>query len=382
VINARAFIVLASAALSAACHKTQAPAPPPPAVQVTEVVQKDVPIYREWTGSLDGFVNAEIHPQVQGYVLKKAYREGTYVREGDLLFEIDSRQTRAALSQAKGVLASDAAALAKARLDVARYTQLRSQGAVAQKVLDDALAAEREAAAGSASARASVDQAALNRGWTQVISPIAGIAGIAKAQVGDLVNAQTVMTTVSQVDPIKVLFNISERDYLRYARAKQGRRELDQDPRLELVLDDGSVYPHSGTVLLTDRQVNLRTGTMAVEGSFPNPGNILRPGQYAKVRAGVETRKGALLVPQRAVRDLQGTYQVGVVGGDSKAEIRVVQPAEQIGSLWIIDKGLTAGDKVIVSDLARVRTGMQVRAMAASTNSGAAASPAASPGER
>jgi membrane fusion protein (multidrug efflux system) len=345
-------------------------------------VQKDVPIYREWTGSLDGFVNAEIHPQVQGYVRKRVYREGTYVREGDLLFEIDSRQTRAALSQARGVLASGDATLAKARLDVARYTQLRSQGAVAQMVLDNAITAEREAAANSDSARASMDQAALNHGWTQVISPIAGIAGIAKAQVGDLVNAQTVMTTVSQVDPIKVLFNFSEREYMRYARAKQGKREPDQDLRLELMLDDGSVYPHPGTVLLTDRQVNLQTGTMAVEGSFPNPGNILRPGQYAKVRAAVETRKGALMVPQRAVNELQGTYQVGVVGGDSKAEMRVVQPAEQIGSLWIIDKGLTAGDKVIVSNLALVRTGMQVRAMSASTSSAAGASSAASPREQ
>jgi membrane fusion protein (multidrug efflux system) len=378
-MNTRTFIVLGSAVLSAACQKAQAPAPLPPAVQVTEVVQKDVPIYREWTGSLDGFVNAEIHPQVQGYVLKKVYREGSYVREGDLLFGIDSRQTKAALSQAKGVLASGDAALAKARLDLERYTRLRAQGAVTQKVLDDAITAEREAAAASASARASVDQAALNRGWTQVLSPIAGIAGIAKAQVGDLVNAQTVMTTVSQVDPIKVLFNISERDYLSYARAHQGRTEPDQELRLELILDDGGVYPHPGTVLLSDRQVNLRTGTMAVEGSFPNPGNILRPGQYAKVRAAVETRKGALLVPQRAVAELQGTYQVGVVGADSKVEIRVVQPAERIGSLWIIDKGLTAGDKVIVSDLALVRTGMLVRATAASTDSAAAASPAASP---
>ena len=381
-MNARTFIVLGSAVLSAACQKAQAPAPLPPAVQVTEVVQKDVPIYREWTGSLDGFVNAEIHPQVQGYVLKKVYREGSYVREGDLLFGIDSRQTKAALSQAKGVLASGDAALAKARLDLARYTRLRAQGAVTQKVLDDAITAEREAAAASASARASVDQAALNRGWTQVLSPIAGIAGIAKTQVGDLVNAQTVMTTVSQVDPIKVLFNISERDYLSYARAHQGRTEPDQELRLELILDDGGVYPHPGTVLLSDRQVNLRTGTMAVEGSFPNPGNILRPGQYGKVRAAVETRKGALLVPQRAVNELQGTYQVGVVGADSKAEIRVVQPAERIGNLWIIDKGLTAGEKVIVSDLALVRSGMQVRAMAASTDSAAAASPAPSPGGR
>jgi membrane fusion protein (multidrug efflux system) len=277
-------------------------------------------------------------------------------------------------------MASGDATLAKARLDLARSTRLRSQGAVTQKALDDAITAEREAAAASSSARASVDQAALNHGWTQVISPIAGIAGIAKAQVGDLVNAQTVMTTVSQVDPIKVLFNISEREYLRYAHANQGRRELDQELRLELILDDGSVYPHRGTVLLSDRQISLRTGTMTFEGAFPNPGNVLRPGQYAKVRAAVETRKGALLVPQRAVNELQGTYQIGVVGADSKAEIRVVQPAERIGNLWIIDKGLSAGDKVIVSNLALVRTGMEVRATSASTETTAAASPAASPG--
>jgi membrane fusion protein (multidrug efflux system) len=373
-MNPRTLIALASVLLVAACRKPAPPAPPPPAVQVTDVIQKDVPIHQEWTGSLDGFVNAEIHPQVQGYVVKQAYREGSYVHAGDLLFGIDARQFRAVATQSYGNLNRLIAALNKARLDVERDRKLIASSAIPQQQYDNDLAALREAEASVVQARGTLVTSQLNQEWARVTSPISGVAGIARQQVGDLVSTTTVMTTVSQLDPIKANFNISEREYLRFAEQKRSAGpEQDPTPELEIILDDGSLYPHHGKVIIADRQVNLTTGTMTIEGSFPNPGNILRPGQYAKVRAVVETRKGALLVPQRAVSELQGTYQVGVVGADGKVDIRVVQTGPQVGSLSIVEKGLNVGDKVIVSDLTRLKPGMTVRATPASTEASAAA---------
>ena len=375
--------ILALLLASAACHKvTLPPPPPPPAVQVTDVLQRDVPIYREWVGSLDGFVNADIKPQVEGYIRKQVYREGTFVAQGELLFLIDPRNYKAIADQAKSTLDRDVAALAKARLDVGRDRQLIVQDAITQQQLDNDLAAERQAAATVESDRATLARAQLNSGWTQVTSPIAGIAGIALAQVGTLVSTSTTMTTVSQVDPIKVQFNIAETEYLRSAGgnhwAEPGRGA---EPALEIILDDGSVYPHRGTVVVTNRQVNPQTGTIAIQGVFPNPGNILRPGQYAKVRAAVETRKEALLVPQRAVNELQGAYQVGVVAADGKVDVRTVRAGEQVGNLWIIDDGLRPDEKIIVEGFARVRPGMLVRASPAADTPTASvtASPAAAP---
>jgi RND family efflux transporter MFP subunit len=367
----------------AACHKATAlPPPPPPAVQVTDVLQRDVPIYREWVGSLDGFVNTDIKPQVEGYVRKQVYREGTFVAQGALLFLIDPRNYKAIADQAKSTLARDVAALAKARLDVGRDRQLIAQDAITQQQLDNDLAAERQAAATVDSDRATLAQAQLNHGWTQVTSPIAGIAGIAQAQVGTLVNTSTIMTTVSQVDPIKVQFNIAEVEYLRSAEGSHwAEPRRGAEPALELILDDGSAYPHRGTVVVTNRQVNPQTGTIAIQGLFPNPGNVLRPGQYAKVRAAVETRKEALLVPQRAVNELQGAYQIGVVAADGKVDVRTVRAGEQVGNLWIIDRGLRPDEKIIVEGFARVRPGMLVRASPASDSPTASVTspPAAAP---
>jgi membrane fusion protein (multidrug efflux system) len=375
--------IIALLLAGAACHKmTAPPPPPPPAVQVTGVLQRDVPIYREWVGSLDGFVNTDIKPQVEGYVRKQVYREGTFVAQGELLFLIDPRNYKAIADQAKSTLARDVAALAKARLDVGRDRQLIAQDAITQQQLDNDLAAERQAAATVDSDRATLAQAQLNHGWTQVTSPIAGIAGIAQAQVGTLVNTSTIMTTVSQVDPIKVQFNIAEVEYLRSAEgshwAEPGRGA---ERALELILDDGSAYPHRGTVVVTNRQVNPQTGTIAIQGLFPNPGNVLRPGQYAKVRAAVETRKEALLVPQRAVNELQGAYQIGVVAADGKVDVRTVRAGEQVGNLWIIDQGLRPDEKIIVEGFARVRPGMLVRASPASDSPTASVTspPAAAP---
>jgi membrane fusion protein (multidrug efflux system) len=367
---------------SVACHKPPAPPPPPPTVQVVEVVQSDVPIYREWVGTLDGFVNADIRPQVAGYVREQAYREGSYVRQGELLFLIDPRNYRALSDQAKYTLARNMAALAKARLDVRRDRQLIASQTITPQQLDNDLAAEREAAANVETSRATLAQAQLNQGWTQVTSPIAGIAGIATSQVGSLVNTTSTMTTVSQVDPIKAQFNISENEYLRSAKGNHWAEPAESaEGILELILDDGSVYPHRGAVVVTNRQVNVQTGTIAIQGSFPNAGNILRPGQYAKVRAAVDTRKGALLVPQRAVNELQGAYQIAVVASDGKVDIRTVRAGEQVGNQWIIEEGLHPGERIVVEGFARVKPGMVVRALPAADSSTASATepPAAAP---
>jgi membrane fusion protein (multidrug efflux system) len=376
-MNARALAVFGSTLWIAACHKGAAPQPPAPTVQVTEVIQQDVAIYREWVGTLDGFVNAEIRPQVTGYIQKQVFKEGTVVQEGDLLFLIDPRNYKDSADQAKSTLDRNIASLAKARLDVQRDKELIAAQAITRQQYDNDLAAEREAAASVAQSRASLSQAQLSHGWTRVTSPISGIAGIVQVQVGDLVSTTTTMTTVSRVDPIKAQFNISEVEYL---HSVQGNHWVEAgesaEPTLQLILADGSVYSKRGVVIVINRQVNQQTGTIAVQGSFPNPGNVLRPGQYGKVRAAINTRKNALLVPQRAIIEVQGASQVGVVGSDGKMEIRVVKTAEQVGPLMVIENGLSAGDKVIVSDLTRLRPGMPVRAVPATDNTTASAEPA------
>jgi membrane fusion protein (multidrug efflux system) len=368
-----------SALVMLACSRKEPPSPPPPEVLVTAVVQKDVPIVREWIGTLEGSVNADIRPKVEGYLLRELYKEGQFVPSGNPLFEIDPRQFQAALEQAQGTLGRADAQLAKAEKDVERFTPLAAQKAISQQELDNALTAERDARAAVAAARAAVDQSALNLSWTKITSPIDGVAGIAKAQVGDLVNTQTVMTTVSTVDPIRAIIGITERDYLRYAaqinRANYATTE--RGPALELVLDDGTVFPHPGKAVLVDREVDVKTGTMTIKGFFPNPGNILRPGQYARVRAALDVKTGALLVPQRAVSELQGSYRVGVVGPDGKADIRPVEPGERVGSLWVIDKGLKPGEAVIVAGLQNVKPGMPVTTKPAPDEP---ADPPASPG--
>jgi membrane fusion protein, multidrug efflux system len=374
--------IIALVLFGAACHRTTARQPPPPTVQVTDVVQKDVPVrYIAWIGSLHGFVDTEIKPQVEGYVRNQMYREGRYVGQGELLFLIDPRDYQAQADQAKSALDRDVATLAKARLDVERDRQLIVNAAISREQFDNDLAAQEQAAAAVESDRAALAQAQFNRGWIQVTSPIAGIAGTARAQVGTLVSPPTTMTTVSQVDPIKVQFNVSESEYLRYAASNHwvepGRGA---EPALELLLDDGSVYPHRGTAIAPKRQVNQQ-GLIVIEGLFPNPGNVLRPGQHPKVRAPVETRKGALLVPQRAVNELQGAHRIGVVAPDSKVDVRTVRAGDQIGNMRVIEEGLRPGEKIIVEGFARVKPGMLVRATPASGASiaSASASPSAPP---
>jgi membrane fusion protein (multidrug efflux system) len=344
--------------LALAACKEAAPAAPPPDVVVTNVVQQDVPIYFEWVGTTDGNVNAQIRARVNGYLQTRNYQEGAVVHEGDLLFQIDPRPYKAALAQANGELGRASAALTKTQQDVTRYTPLARDGAVSQQELDNATQAQRAASAAVDSARAAYDKAKLDLDWTQIKSPITGIAGIAIAQVGDLIGESSILTTVSQVDPIKVSVPISEQEYMRFAQRVQGA-----DPKnasVELILADGSVYPERGTVSVANREVNVQTGTLMVVNLFPNPKNLLRPGQYAKVRAVTETQRGVVVVPQRSVQELQGIYQVAVVDPENKVAIRGVKAGARAGNLWVISEGLQPGERVIVEGVQKVRDGLTV----------------------
>ena len=375
-----AIVAFGVLALIAGCRRREAPPAAALEVEVTPVVQRDVPVTSEWIGTLDGSVNADIRPKIEGYLLRQLYKEGQFVHAKDRLFEIDPRQFAAALEQAQGAVEQAEAQLAKTAKDVERFSPLAAERAISQQELDNALTADRAAKAALVSARAAHDQAALNLAWSKITSPIDGVAGIAKAQVGDLVNTQTIMTTVSTVDPIRVSIGISEKEYLRFATQinRPNYATTQQGPFLDLILDDGSVFPQKGRAVLVDREVDPRTGTMTIRGFFANPGNILRPGQYGRVRATLSTKTGALLVPQRAVVELQGSYRVAVVGADGKLDVRAVEPAEKAGTLWVIDKGLAPGENVVVTGLQYVRAGMTVKAKLAPAEE-TTPSPGASP---
>ncbi len=348
--------------ITAACDKKNAAPPAVPVVNVVSVAQRDVPIYMEWVGALDGNVNAVIRPQVTGYLIKQNYREGDLVKKGQLLFEIDPRTFEAALDESKGVRAQKLARFETTSANLARIKPLAAKNAVSQKDLDDATGAQQSAKAELEAADANLKTAKLNLGFTRIASPVTGIAGIAKAQIGDLLSPSmpTELTTVSIVDPIKVYFNISEREYLKIANATQASGSKPESVPLELILVDGSVYPHPGKVAVLNRQVDVTTGTFKVAALFPNPNNLLRPGQYGRVRATMSVAKGALLVPQRAVTEMQGKYLVAVVGADHKVDIRPVRVGERIGTEWLISEGLKPGETVIAEGTQKVRPGMVV----------------------
>jgi len=349
-----------------------------PDVEVVQVEQRDVPIFGEWIGTLDGFTNADVRAQVTGYLLRQGYREGSFVKKGQLLFEIDPRPFQAALDQAQGQLAQAKAAHANAQavqgrteLDVNRYTPLAKEQAASQQDLDNAvqnnMAAKATVATAEAqikSAEAAVETAKINLDFTRLIAPIDGIAGQAQLQVGALVNPSSgPVTSVSTVDPIKVYFTVSESEYLDWNKrfpTETTREAARKSLRLELILANGTTYPHEGTVYFADRQVNQGTGAISIAGLFPNPGNILRPGGYGKVRTAKSVQKDALLVPQRAVSDLQGGYQVAVVDGENKVSIRSVKVGDRVGGEWIVAEGLKQGERVIVEGVQKVRPGMQV----------------------
>jgi RND family efflux transporter MFP subunit len=351
-----------------------ASAPPPPLVEVVSVVQQDTPIYSEWVATLDGFVNAQIQPRVAGYIIRQNYKEGSLVRRGDVLFEIDPRPFTAVLDQAKAQLAQAQAQLGKASLDVERDTPLAQARAIAQSQLDTEVQAKLGAQAQVLAAKANVDQCELNVEFTKVTSLVSGIAGIAQVQIGNLVGPTSVLTSISQVDPIKAYFTVSEQEFMDFHRRFPTQESVEQERKripLQLLLADGSVYEHTGEIYFADRQVNPATGAIRIAGVFPNPTNLLRPGEYGRVRASVKTQNGALLVPQRAVIELQGSYQVAVVGADDKVSIRPVTVGERVGKLWIVTSGLKAGERVVVEGLMKVRDGAPVKvAPAESTKAG------------
>jgi RND family efflux transporter MFP subunit len=348
--------------LVAACKEAAPPQLPPPEVMVQEAVQRDVPVYHEWVGTMSGYINAAIKPQVKGYLLTKNYLEGSVVAANQLLFQIDPREFQAQLDQAVGNLQQAQAALGKTQLDVARYTPLAKEGAVSQQELDNAVQANEANVAAVAAAKAAVEQAQLNLGWTKVTSPIAGVSGIAIAQIGDLVEPTTTLTTVSTLDPMKVIFPVSEQEYLRYAkgRAKEEGERASRDGGLELINADETVYPYHGSVSVIGREIDVRTGTLTLEALFANPQNILRPGGYAKIRAVIETKPNAIVISARAVQDLQGQYQVSVVGADDVVEIRNVTVGPRSGEDWVISEGLAKGERVIVEGFQKTKPGMKV----------------------
>lgn len=330
-------------------------------VLVAPPLQQDVPVHSEWVATLDGYVNAEIRPQVSGYIINQNYKEGSVVRKGQVLFEIDPRPFQATLDRANGELAQAEAQLAKSTIDVERDTPLAAQKAVPKEKLDNEIQAKRAAEAAVESSKAAVERAQLDLGWTKVTSLVDGVAGICEVQMGNLVGPPVRLTSVSQVDPIKVYFPVSEQEYLRAKHVSTTGQPIDLfDSSPELILADATVYPHKGKILLTDRQVDTNTGTIRLVAAFPNPGNVLRPGQYGRVRIQTSFKKGALLVPQSAVKEIQGGYQVALVGADNKASIHPVKAGEKTGAMWVIDEGLKPGDEVIVEGVEKVKDGTPV----------------------
>jgi len=335
--------------------------PPPATVEVAPVIQKDVPVQGEWVGTLEGYVNAQIQPQVSGYLIRQDYHEGAFVKKGQLLFEIDPRPFQAVLDQAKGQLAQAEAQMANAELNVKRDIPEAEAHAIPQSQLDTDTQSLHGAKAAVEAAQAAVEQAELNLGYTRVVSLVDGIAGINTVQVGNLVGPSTVLTAVSQVSPIKVYFPISEQEYLRMADGG-GPGSVDflthaSRIPLQLTLADGSAYPHPGRIIFADRQVNTQTGTIQIVGEFPNSKNLLRPGQYARIQTPTGNLTGALLVPQAAVNQQQGSYQVTVIGTDNRAQLRTIQVGPRVGTLWVITAGLKPGERVVAVGAEKAKEG-------------------------
>jgi membrane fusion protein (multidrug efflux system) len=355
------FLLLASTGCE---DKEKAPPPSPPEVEVTDVVQRDVPIYQEWVAQLNGQVNADITPKVQGYVIKRDYSEGFFVDKGQLLYEIDPRPFEASLDQAKAQVAVAVAQQTEAENNVTRDRPLAAQNAIPQKQLDTDISTLAATTAQVNAAKASMVQAELNLSWTKVLSPIDGLAGISNSNVGDLVGTTTKMTTVSEVNPIRAYFNISESDYLgraqAIARLVRGGRAQGQPTPIEFVQTNGIMFPAKGKIVLVNREVTSQTGTIQIAAEFPNKDGILRPGGFGNVRIETGTLEHALLVPQAAVIEVQSMYQVVVVTPENKAMFRPVKVGERVGPNWIITEGLKPGEKIIVQGFMKVREGTPV----------------------
>ncbi|HWH70937.1 MAG TPA: efflux RND transporter periplasmic adaptor subunit [Candidatus Sulfotelmatobacter sp.] len=350
------------------CKKKESAAPvAPPQVEVVAVAQKDVPIYREWVGTLAGEVNATISAQVTGYLVERAYQEGSIVTNGQVLFQLEKAPFEAALAKAKAQLDEAKARKGKTELDVQRYTPLAKSEAISKQELDNAIQADKAAAAEIESGQAALQQAQLNLNFTTIRAPVDGIAGLAQAQIGNLIGPNSgPLTTVTKSNPIRVHFSVSQQLMTemqeRTLAAGKSLRSTGsyQGPELELILASGSAYPLKGQVRFADNQVDVKTGTIRVVGEFPNPQRLLIPGMFTRVRALLDTQKNALLVPQRAVTDMQGRSLIAVVGPDNKVNIRPVTAGERVGADWVIEGNLKAGDRVVAEGIQKVRDGTVV----------------------
>jgi membrane fusion protein, multidrug efflux system len=383
-------VVIGALAALVGCKK-EAPPLPPTTVLVAPAMLQDLSLSTEFVGSLDGYVNAEIRARVRGFLKSQDYQDGATVKKDQLLFTIDPAEFKAALDKAQGALGREQAAYGRAKVTVDRYRPLAAKQAVSQQDLDNAEAGLREATAGIESAKAAVEEARLNLGYCRITSPVEGVAGTAQVRVGNLVgqDGPTLLATVSDLDPMRVTFPISEADYLRFAsRAAQLENldPLDAGPDravVDLMLADGSLYPHKGWFISVGRAVEKGTGTLQVQMLFPNPERILRPGQYGRVRVPrPDQGKAVLVVPESAVKELQGTYTIGVVGPDDTVTIRTVEMGPRAGHLWAVTKGINAGDRVITQGLQKVSDGMKVIANpdpAESKPAGAAPAPGGGP---
>jgi membrane fusion protein (multidrug efflux system) len=361
-----ATIVLASAALAAGCSEPPPAAPPPPPeVLVADVIQRDVPVYLELVGQTLGSQDVEIRARVEGYLTNMSFQEGSLVRRGDLLYEIDRLPLEAIVAQAKADQATAEARLAKANNDVARYRPLVAKQAVSQRELDDAVAEQDAARSQVDAARATVDKATLDLSYTRITAPISGLIGATLVKAGNLVGRgeSTLLTTISQIDPALFRVGVTEADYLKIARRNiDSGRQGGPQSGIRLTLADGTVYPHTGKVSVVDRAVDPTTGTLGIQLLFPNPEQLLRPGQYGRARALLDHKPGALLVQQRAVQELQNLYSVAVVDSSGKVAFKNVKVGPRVESLWVIEEGLTASDKVVVEGLQRIQDGMTVTA--------------------
>jgi membrane fusion protein (multidrug efflux system) len=345
-----------------ACGKKEARGPTAPTLEVVNVLQQDVPVYHEFVGTTDGLVNAKVRAQVDGYLIKRNYKEGSYVKKGQVLFEIDPRPFQAALEQAKGQLAQNQGNYFTAKTTLQKVLPLAKLNAVSQQDRDNAIGQERAAKAAVEAAKAAVRRAEINLSFTKITSPINGIAGIATAQIGDLVGPSTnsVLTTVSTLNPIKVYVPVSEQAYLEHVAAEKRHEITPQEFVFTMFLATGEQYPYKGKFSFLDRSVNVRTGTITVAALFPNPGNVLRPGQFARVKVLTTILKGALLVPQKSVAELQGAYQVAVVSPANVVEIRPVKVGERYGTWWVISQGLKPGERVAAQGVQKVKQGEKV----------------------
>lgn len=352
-------------AASAGCGEKEAPPPPPPPeVKVTPVVQRDVPVYIEVIGQTRGSTEIEVRARVEGYLESVDYREGSAVRKGQLLYTLDSRPFQASVAQARGVQAEAEAQLARARQDVVRYEPLVAKNAISRQEYETAVQLARAAEASVEAAKAGVERARIDLSFTRIYAPASGIAGKTEVYPGTLVGRgqSDLLTRISQVDRIHVRVSLPEKDFIEYNRKGTERRRAGNATPLkfELLLSDGSVHPEKGDLVFVDRAVDPETGTILVEVAFPNPGSTVRPGQYARVRVAIDEKKGAILVPQRAVTELQGIYNVAVIKPDDTVDLRMVKPAERIGTLWVIDEGLKAGERIVVEGVQKVRAGIKV----------------------